>query len=840
MCNCSKHHKKCCKVNLNYQEIYDDLWPDRTSAIYHQFDWQEVVADAAVKVLEGQKDFVIPKNIHIPGTDPNPCSNVYGYHRDGKLDLDGGKAKSYTKDFKDFKLRCHTAFEAKYPDENGVPTLQQLTFLTPEVRKEYYERMISYFTNRGFGIQGADTFSKFKNQYIWQYSAGQSQDPVTGFGYTSNAYVALRPIWKHKCDYNDKRIPDYIDLHATANTTPLNHFVLDTYECDRDKRKNGYGYPLRIPITTDYCGTFKKLKNKKPIAFFDCEKQILTVHVPLSENGHFLTKRVVNTGNPDLNVDYKEYLMAFDGSFSLLHRNEDNILVPSNFNDAELFAQVSENMYVRSQVINAGQLVVPDFEYTNPIRAPILAPDTNAIYYTGAVISIMNGGSDAYDNFAFPTPFVNSYGLQLDPVDIPEENVNGSKYAAGDCPNTTVVEKYSIVSTISSFDNSDWNLLFLSLPLSVLTGQSSYPENVSTTVLPRSVDAVDSYQVVDNHEFTHQVQNTTGVIQFLPAEGMAVGIELDPYASSNMFGPFRAAAISQRHVRLTRGAFSIMTPDTFGVNTYGLGLFWTYLRDQYDYNNQIMRRTMDILTNKTLGPLMRENDFPDGFANLPINKVGGSAAMNIALKELFCKNIKDLWNDFSISLVLMRNNTSIPKQWRNYWPFWIYNTQYSGYNQLVDSANVFGAGQFINWWERLDSNDVIPANYRTPYTGETFIRTLPSSFSSDATSLQSFSFNVPHETNNISVNIAQGEWRITLLQYTSDGTMEGSFIVDGPHTLKDGQSINFNVAAHNPAFTSNGNIRLVCANVTFDGKGNTLAEYFTEEAPNGSIAITSA
>lgn len=42
------------------------------------------------------------------------------------------------------------------------------------------------------------------------------------------------------------------------------------------------------------------------------------------------------------------------------------------------------------------------------------------------------------------------------------------------------------------------------------------------------------------------------------------------------------------------------------------------------------------------------------------------------------------------------------------------------------------------------------------------------------------------------------------------------------------------------AFTSTGNIRLVCANVTFYRKGSTLAEYFTEEAPNGSITITSA
>lgn len=37
---------------------------------------------------------------------------------------------------------------------------------------------------------------------------------------------------------------------------------------------------------------------------------------------------------------------------------------------------------------------------------------------------------------------------------------------------------------------------------------------------------------------------------------------------------------------------------------------------------------------------------------------------------------KDVWNDFSISITLMSNNTSIPSQWRNYYPYWIYNADY--------------------------------------------------------------------------------------------------------------------------------------------------------------------
>ncbi len=286
-----------------------------------------------------------------------------------------------------------------------------------------------------------------------------------------------------------------------------------------------------------------------------------------------------------------------------------------------------------------------------------------------------------------------------------------------------------------------------------------------------------------------------------------------------------------------------MRPDAFGLTTYGMAIWWKYLQDQFDFNNQVMRRTMDVLSHDTLGPLLSENNFPDSFAALPVNDVGGSAALDRALKDLFGKNLKDVWNDYSISITLLRNNKSIPPQWRNYFPYWLYNTEYDGFDKIFAVATLYGLERFSNWWEQMDDNSVIPASFRTPYTGETFIRTLPEFFETDALSLRTFAFNVTHPSeggpNKIKVKVPFGEWRVTLVQFTSDGTPVGSFIADGPHTLVGGgnDTLTLNLANHNPSFSETGNIRLICVNVTFSGTGKTLDEYFTEEIPNGHIII---
>ena len=127
------------------------------------------------------------------------------------------------------------------------------------------------------------------------------------------------------------------------------------------------------------------------------------------------------------------------------------------------------------------------------------------------------------------------------------------------------------------------------------------------------------------------------------------------------------------------------------------------------------------------------------------------------------------------------------------------------------------------------------SNSKPVYVGQT-IRTLPLSLTESIQSLRSVSFNVPHNYATIKVTATQGEWKVTLVQFISDGTSVGSWIQDGPHTLLN-SDYTFNLAAL--SLTPTGNIRLICSNVTSIGTGNTFAEYFLPEPNTGTISIES-
>lgn len=827
-----------CVANLVYERIYDDHWPDQTGAIQHQFEWQELFGGSVTKVLEVEKEFRIRVRRIVTGTEPSADSDVYGYNADGSLDLDGGPAKTYDPNFRYFCLRYHGAQEGIYPsDVDGSPVVLPLSFLTASVIKSYYDKILSYFYSRGFSLQGSDRFNKFDDQFIWSYAAGQNQAFTT-----SGSYVAMKIIWSHRQCKNGPQVPAFIDLHATANFNFSEVFVLDTFEPNASLRQNGHGYPLRIPVTRDFCGTFQRLYNVSPIAFYDRDCHILTIHVPETSNGHFLVRRIVNTGNPDLNVDYEEHLLAFDGSFSLLQKEKCNQLTATGFDDVDMFAQVSETLHIKSRVVSFGETVVPDYEASNPIRAALFSPDLETVHYTGAVIAKMSGGTSSYDVHAIPISVRNAFTFFLDPLQRPEEY----DFAQGDNPVTTLIEHYSTPTATTLYD-TDWNSITFQLPHSVITAQSSFPENLDTTPPPSRITLIEAGHRAAVHEFVHQSQAISGTIWALPAEGMATGIEMDTRAVGDVFSVARARRFVQVAIRLTRGIFTMMTPELQQFATFGLGMFWKYIQDQFDFNNQVMRRTMDILSSETHGPLLKANDFPDAasFLSSAINPDGGSAALQQSLLELYGRDIKDVWNDFSISMVLLRNNTSIPAQYRSSFPYWIYSSEYTaGYPIIVEGMTADGTARFSDWWEKFDTNGIIPANYGTAaYTGETFVRTLPETFTDSIPNLKTLSFNVPHDANNvpstITVTITAGEWRLTVVQFTSDGTEVGSWIQDGPHTAFAGDVVVFDIANREEEFTTEGNIRLVCANVTFTATGTTLEDYFQPEADSGTITIVS-
>ena len=78
-----------------YLKIYDDFWPTRSGAIFHQFAWQVFAFNTFYKsnLLEYVKDMKIPLDRTLIGTEPLPGAPVYGYNNDGSLNLSGGKNK---------------------------------------------------------------------------------------------------------------------------------------------------------------------------------------------------------------------------------------------------------------------------------------------------------------------------------------------------------------------------------------------------------------------------------------------------------------------------------------------------------------------------------------------------------------------------------------------------------------------------------------------------------------------------------------------------------------------------------------------------------------------------
>ncbi len=868
MCNCRKYgvtkckeekkkcsNKKCCKqrkskldcnaectgkncdecvnttncTSLTYERIFEDNYSDVTNTITHQFEWQvPYTFISGTQVLDIEREYQIPIDTFVEGTELYPDAPVYGYNDDGSLDLTGGKEKTYNSDYKQFELRYHGALEAKLPYGGGNKTLGNLF---PNTVKTYFDRVVSYFTNRGYTMPAPDVTEKFKDQYIWQYPEGQNQYLTNGL------YVAIKPIWKSEKCRKIGSIPKYIDLHASVN--PSKNFVLDTYQPDLSQRQNGHGYPIRIPITTKFCDKFQTLYNVTPIAYYDEKCGVLTIHIPENSVGYLLTNYQINIDNSELS--YTELISAFNGSFRLLKKSESGFIC-ADFNDFNLFAQVSENVSAKSITITND--VREEMETSWPLRSAILAPDDNTIYYTGIVLPKMSGGTSAFDVFVYPTPdiYFSSFLIPLDPLQYPASKYYEKVYAEGDNPITKVIEQYSVPNTMHLFD-LDWSLVVFSLPYDVITAVSSFPENVGTTEAPSKLSQEEANLFVAMHEFVHTSQYSSGTVPVIPAESMATAIELDIKASKNTYYGFRARAFTRAALRLTRGLNTMMSLLSQGSGT---ALFWYYIQAQFDANMQLQRRVMDILTSETYGPTIKAaqvSNSSDLSINLVTNNtVGGTVSLRQALSELFSLDIREVWNNFSIAAVLYRNNTSIPKQYRVNFPYWIYNTQYAGYQTIYDALALEGIEQYANWWENMDTNQEVFPNYEVGQAvGQTFTQTLPNSYSNVLNQMYTVSFNVPHDRTNITVNITSGEWRITLLQFTSDGTPVGSFIIDGPHTVNSGETkvFNFNRPGDVLQFTSTGNIRLVCAHVSLNGTGKDLAEYFTPEVPSGEINITS-
>ena len=121
-----------------------------------------------------------------------------------------------------------------------------------------------------------------------------------------------------------------------------------------------------------------------------------------------------------------------------------------------------------------------------------------------------------------------------------------------------------------------------------------------------------------------------------------------------------------------------------------------------------------------------------------------------------------------------------------------------------------------------------------------FTRELPLTYvNEDVFDMRNLCFSIPSGTTEVTVDVPKGLWRITMTQFTSDGTSAGTFIQDpavGDYIdLQPGGTHTFDLTAMN--YTNSGVINLICSNVSLMSAGG-LRDYYDELRPSGDIIIT--
>lgn len=768
--------------------VYKTLPVDElTAAIYGQWAWAYTAYWDDDLALEISKTFSINARAIPLGSAADPRAPVYGYNDNQTLDVNGGIEKSYAPDFNTYLVDYRSV------SSDLLPTIRQ------DDIKATYDRIIPYYFQRGYQLFNNDYPEKLRGVH---YSAR-----------SDGAFVGL------KLNLNRTALPTSVDVWAMVVT--VQEFYLDTYEPNESLRSNRGFYPVRVPVTTDL-SEFRRKYDATPIAYFNKSCMSITIKIPAGSN--------IKVGATD-NFGIEAYLNEFEGTFALMKRDSRNKIVlasPSNF---QYMVQNVSTVTITSKTTRTG-LIKQIIEFQDSSNT-----------FTALVLKPVGSGSPGANIYIFPDVEADGFQSNIQPNQI----YGDASFGFGDNPLTKLREIFGIPSLTKIIDNIQWNNSAFRIPSDMLLG-NAYPEErdaielVSPLIKTGTQDATRLYI---SHELGHSMHYGMDIIVALPFEAMATALHLDPALNEGIAISFHIVAVSRAIINLTRGVGTMMQSDVMDIGpeggTYGRFIFWNYMREQFDFNQQVGRRVSDILNTKSLGPYIKSLGFTNTIQYFPVNPTGGSQALSRALDELHGLDVRDVWTDFSISLVMVRNNTSIPAKYRHTFPFWIASDKYIDFQTLYDRL-VYFAGSYVpvyvyfkytNWWDQLQENTLLVDTA----PGQTFLRTLPLSLSVESADLRAFSFNIPQGTTQINLNVARGDWRCTVVRFTSDGTSVGQFgqlPSPGQTTqLTNGQSHRFDLTG----LVGTGNTRLVCVHVSINSAG-LAADFFEPEPITGSLSLS--
>jgi len=734
-------------------------------------------------------------------TTQDPTANkVLPVHHDMEIKLRNGKSDAIA-------LRYH-----------GTPA-ESLYVNSPRAIEQMYKHILNYFNDRGFITIEHDIAKRFKQAFIY---------------IGSGILMTMAFKWQ-----KNRQQPVALDfLVSTAGLISM----IETYQPDSRKRMNGKLYPVRIPITTNYCDFNRRLL-EGPIVYYDLVAQAITIHI---EEAHILQGEELDyiPSDPNLNLETSESIVSFHGTFSLLKQEGDRLVKAKSSEDVDYLVQSTSEV----KIINSYTF----FDETN--RQENRIPLFEGEVFTPMIMAPISGGSTSIDIYAIPGPEFNSYVIPTAPMAF-TKNRQVSHHGSSRSRHRGNHHSFGLPSTITLFDLPNWNVLIYRLPREILLGSLTAEE---VDLAPRLEDVSNEIAMANIalHETAHICQLSTGISSFMPIEGMAVAFEMDPVGSQDTIDVvFRCSSTFHFVTATGRGDVGVMYSDGMADAelcrpTYGTGFFWNWVRERYDTEHKIIKRLGEILAKETLGSMLENNNLPTIVSpGLIRSSVGGLLALDQAIKELridrdHAEDLAAVFTAFAISMAYVRNNKSIPVAYRHDWPHFVYDDHYRDWAKILHSTETTFPSlvPYATWWQMLQNNDVIPSEMTSSsYGGERITRILPDNVVLSAGNMKSFLFTLPVGTSSLVLDDVDGEWRIAVVKFVSDGTRQGSWFqwpaINQTFTIRNGQSLSIVLSGNLiPTDLELGRSVLVCVNVGLFNPG-PFAGYYYVELPTASLTI---
>ena len=612
---------------------------------------------------------------------------------------------------------------------------------TQDEMNSTFSNGIGFFTDRGNSLTTPDYNVNYKNMFITSITDVDSA-PINGtectlsveFGYDVSMSVPSN-VYLTATNYNG----------IGSFQTPTNVFYSSfnpAYKALAVTNSNVFLQPATVPVTTDpsaFASVFGTSNGK--MALYDPAKKEIHIYFDGSSNtvGSGQTTTAFNNGTNVAPITWTEVceFSHFEGSFAIKKKrakvtDSNRPFVPANASEADAFLiQTSNNLSVTSnvykngvQIFNSSSQFASLGYYSATVTRNIV--DT-AIWndgYSGVIIPKVGFGTDRMDFFSFKQAVANAAFAANLPYQLLDRNPDSQLGEYNPMPsyigsyNSNVIAGFFTLTTNSN--------LFTSTPeglLAEMTGNDLSGANSTTSI-----------DIVLNHEISHALRDLTGGVivarSMLNSEARAISCELSYIKKiyPTVIDTARNSQWSNYINVLSRGAWPVESRfNAFEGNLhllgstqnrtysalnaqYGESMFYNYIVDHYDTNQQSERYFNDLLQQKLKEGLI-DAGFPSWKQMYGCSIKVSHHALDTAIKTITAaqgseKSLATVYTDFVVATALLRNNSTIPDKYKSLLPYWVFNRDAPWITKLGEVSASLCPNDSLTWSDALDGTPI--------------------------------------------------------------------------------------------------------------------------------------